>query len=113
MALSENELDPTTLEPGDIVQYESKYYFAGVVLILRDLSTSDQTSYEAAVKDVIFGNMSENEKFTFSRTKDESLQHYVNWKVKEPGSMTDYLTGDIDDHRERMEQIREKYDRSE
>jgi len=101
-------IDPRNLEVGNIVQYEEKYRAAAVVKITEDLSDEDYLQYEAEIIDEIFGFGGDSEFFTFGRTKNESFHHYIDWKIKSPGSYTEYyISEEVED---RIEEIKEKYD---
>ena len=82
--MQDQEINPETVEEGDVVQYENKYHAAAVV-----------------------------EEITLLRTTDGGLQHYIDWKLKNPGTMTDYVNaGSLEEHREQMINISEKYGNS-
>lgn len=105
--MKENKINPKDLEPGDVVQYEEKYRAAAVVRITEDLSDEDYLQYKAEIIDEIFG-FGGDSKFTFGRTKNESFHHYIDWKIKPPGSQTKYFISEEIENR--IEEIRQKYD---
>lgn len=107
-----NEIDPESVEVGDVVQWENKYYAAAVVEVKEDLSDDKHLKYEVEVLDPIFGaENSEGDVFVVGRIRDQSLSHYVTWKFKSPGAMTDYCNAaGLEAQRRKMENIKQKYD---
>lgn len=107
--MKKNAIDPHEVEEGDIVQYEEKYHLACIVEILnKNIRDDGFIEFKAKPLDVIFGDPSDP--FEFGRTTDESLHHYVDWKIKEAGSMTEYVTTDYQEHVQKMKLIEKKYD---
>jgi len=106
----ENELDSKELNEEDVVQYEKKYHFAGVVKVLEDLSDETHVRYKVKVLDKVFGSYGKGDVFKFGKTRDESMWHYVNWKVKKIGSLTDYVNGDLKENKKRVNFLKNKYE---
>lgn len=109
-----NEVNPDDLEEGQILQYEEKYYAAAVAKILTvEYEERESDSYqrvEIEILDPIFGNLEEGETLKLGRTTNNGLQHYIDWKFKNPGEMTDYCNAaELDEHRQKMNEIEEKY----
>lgn len=105
--MKQNRINPKNLKVDDIVQYEEKYRAAAIVRITEDLSDEDYLQYEAEIIDEIFG-FGGDSKFTFGRTKNESFHHYIDWKIKSPGSNTEYYISEEIENR--IEEVRHKYD---
>ena len=90
-----NEISINDITVGKIYQYEEKYHLAAIVEILdRDLS-GEYLNFKAKIVEPIFGNIPKNEVFTFGRNVSEKgsefAKTYAVWKVKKPGSITDYM----------------------
>lgn len=112
--MQDQEIDPETVEEGDVVQYENKYHAAAVVEVLsvefEDRENDQYQTVEVKVLEPIFGSFGEGETITLGRTTDGSLEHYIDWKFKNPGMMTDYCNAaKLEEHREQMIDISEKY----
>ena len=120
-----NELDPADLSEGDVIQYEDKYYAAAIAKVLEvdheEARTAEGVDSEYDYQTVrleilapIFGSLDEGEEVTLGRTLNPDLQHYIDWKLKEPGSMTEYYVGDEFESPGHMsdyvEELAEKYD---
>jgi len=106
--IGQNEIDPEDLEVGDVVQWENKYHAAAVVEVTEDLSDEDYIKYKLKLLEEIFGNV--DEEFTVGRTREDGWSHYFQWKLKKPGSMTDYCHADkLEEHREHILEIKEEY----
>lgn len=108
------EIDPGTVEEGDVVQYESKHHAAAVVEILivefEDRENDRYQRVKVEVLEPIFGPVEEGETINLGRTTDESLQHYIDWKLKKPGTMTDYCNApSLEEHRQKIIEINETY----
>jgi TPP-dependent trihydroxycyclohexane-1,2-dione (THcHDO) dehydratase len=112
--MQDQEIDPETVEEGDVVQYENKYHAAAVVEVLNvefeDRENDQYQTVDVEVLEPIFGSFGEGETITLGRTTDESLQHYIDWKLKNPGVMTDYVNaGSLEEHRHKIIEINETY----
>lgn len=115
--IGKNEIDFDELEAGQVLQYEEKYHAAAVAKILnvnyeeRDGENGNQyQTVEIEILHSIFGPFGEGETLTLGRTTNEKLQHYVSWKFKKPGAMTDYCNATkLEEHRSHMLEIKEKY----
>ena len=122
-----NELDLENVNEGDVVQYEEKYHAAAIARVLEigredartaeDYEPEEEYEYQTVkleVLDPIFGPFDEGKEVELGRTLDPGLQHYINWKLKEPGSMTEYYVGDEFESPGHMsdyvEELAEKYD---
>jgi hypothetical protein len=105
-------IDPESVEEGDIVQWENKYYAAAVVEVKEDLSDEKHVKYEVEVLDPIFGaENSEGDTFVVGRIRKQNFSQYGTWKFKSPGEMTDYLnSAGLEAQRRKMENIKQKYD---
>lgn len=115
--MQDQEINPETVEEGDVVQYENKYHAAAVVEVLSvEFENRENDQYQTVdveVLEPIFGSFGEGEEITLGRTTDGGLQHYIDWKLKNPGTMTDYVNaGSLEEHREQMINISEKYGNS-
>jgi len=115
--MQDQEINPETVEEGDVVQYENKYHAAAVVEVLsvefKDRENDQYQTVDVEVLDPVFGPFGEGETITLGRTTNEGLQHYIDWKFKNPGTMTDYVNaGSLEEHREQMINISEKYGNS-
>jgi hypothetical protein len=84
--MNDQEIDPETVEEGDVVQYEEKYHAAAVVEVLsvefEDRENDQYQSVKVKVLEPIFGSFGEGETITLGRTTDEGLQHYIDCKAK-------------------------------
>jgi len=115
----QQKIDPDELEEGQVLQYEEKYHVAAVAKILsveyEELSGDGEIkkpyqTVEIEILEPIFGPFDEGEEVTLGRTTAQGLQHYIDWKFKEPGTMTDYCLADsLEEHADRMNEIKEKY----
>lgn len=86
------ELDYGSLQVGQRVQYEEKYYLAGVVTILEiehGKYGEDWLGYKIRLDKKIFGSMPEGTIFTCGYSKN--YPHYRSHKFKEVGSPTDFV----------------------
>lgn len=112
--MHDQEIDPESVEEGDVLQYENKHYAAAIVEVLGvDFEDREEDQYqtvEVKVLERIFGSVEEGETMNLGRTTDENLQHYIDWKFKTPGTMTEYVNAaNLEEHREQMIDISEKY----
>lgn len=113
-----NELDIENVEKGDVVQYENKYHAATIARV-QSIEHEPEEEYdyqtvELEILDPIFGRLEEGEEITVGRTLNPGLQHYVEWKLKEPGAMTEYYNGNgfdsVGEMNKHIKQLAEKYE---
>lgn len=112
--MRDQEIDPETVEEGDVVQYENKHHAAAVVEVLdvefEDREYDQYQTVEVKVVEPIFESLEKGETITLGKTTDESLQHYIDWKFKSPGTMTDYCNAaKLEQHRQKIIEINEAY----
>jgi len=111
-------IDPVELSVGDRVQYEEKHSAASIIKIIEDLSNDNFVRYEAEVLEPIFGFQTKGSTFEFGhslRKEDQNMVSvYVEWKVKEVGSSTDYIkfsTGyTFEEYNKFVSSLAKKYD---
>lgn len=112
--MNDQEIDPGTVEKEDVVQYENKHHAAAIVKVedvgFEDREKDQYQRIEVRVLESIFGTTEKEETINLGRTTDEALQRYIGWKLKTPGTMTDYVdVADLEDHRNRMIEISKTY----
>ena len=111
-------IDPVELSVGDRVQYEEKHFAASIIEIIEDLSNDNFVRYKAEVLEPIFGFQRKGSTFEFGHSLREEDQNivsaYLDWKVKEVGSLTDYIKFSTDytpeEYNKFVSSLAKKYD---
>jgi len=111
-------IDPVELSVGDRVQYEEKHSAASIIKIVEDLSNDNFVRYKAEVLEPIFGFQRKGSEFEFGHSLREEDQNmvsvYLDWKVKEVGSSTDYIKISTDytleEYKKFVSSLAEKHD---
>jgi hypothetical protein len=104
-----NELDSEKVSAGHVVQYGEGHHEAAVVLV-RDVWVKDEIrKFELRVLDPIFGPFERGHVFEVGTRTDDKYSHYQSWQFKLPGEMTEYLVGDLDEQRDKLSEIQQRW----